>query len=78
MSVKFSKPMVFPESWHARHKRDKAKLAELKKGRRILAENSEAVDATGPTISLKSPEGDESSLKYHTLLVGLNEKKVTY
>ena len=44
----------------------------------MLAEDSEADDASGPVISIKSSEGDASSLKFHNLLVGLDEKKITY
>ena len=44
----------------------------------MLTEDSEADDASGPIISLKSPEGEKSSIEFFNLLVGLDEKKITY
>ena len=78
MSIKFSKAMIYPESWHARFERDKVKLSEYKKGKRLLTEDSEADDGSHPKISVVSPEGEKSKLKYYDLLVGLDEKKITY
>ena len=44
----------------------------------MLADNSVAIDDIQPIISLQSPEGEKSSIEFHNLLVGLEEKKITY
>lgn len=78
MSIKFSKAMIYPDSWHARYKRDKLKFSEIKKDKRLLKEDSKSDDDGHPIISVVSPEGEKSTLKYYNLLVGLDEKKITY
>jgi hypothetical protein len=48
MAVKFSKAMIYPESWYARLKTDKASFSEIKSGKRLLKEIVESSDADVP------------------------------
>ena len=52
--------MVFPDSWKRKMKRDLAKLAEHKSGRRLLGSEPHEDDDSQPNISIVGPEGEKS------------------